>query len=329
MRTGLVAICLIFTGCIGKSDRPRVRIAVVITPQNMPIFLADTLGYYKDEDLAVTLENLSSGAKALQALIGGSVDVASITYPQAIQMAAEGQRVRAFFIELRRIGYVLVVAPAAGAKIHRVEDLKGAVIGIPSPGSPTHLWVNYLLAEHGVHPSDFSAVGIGIGASAVAAVESGRIDAAGLTGGDHLRLLRYSPSLRILIDGSSADGMRETFGGDLFPAGAVTAKQEWLNRNSDTARRPTRALTHALQWISTRTPEEIRARLPDSLRSQDSTADLEIIHGSLPTFTTDGAMPKGAPEAMKRYLDAAVDSVRNAKVDLAATWTNEFLPGSK
>ena len=40
-------------------------------------------------------------------------------------------------------------------------------------------------------------------------------------------------------------------------------------------------------------------------------------------------MPKGAPETMKQFLDATVEKVRDAKIDLAKTWTNDFLPGAK
>jgi len=332
MRKPLLAICLVLLGCTSKSERPRLRIAVLgsgLQTQQMPIVLADTLGYYKDEGIDVDLVNLSSNSKTLESLIGGSVEAAGISYMQTIQMAANGQRVRAFFIAVRRTNTVLAVAPASVAKIRRVEDLKGAVIGVPSPGSPTHLWVNYVLAEHGVRPSEVSAVGIGIGASAVAAVESGRIDAVGLSGGDHLRLLRRDPSMRILLDGGSPEGMREVYGLDLYASGALAAKQDWLARNPDAARRMVRALQRSLQWIATHTPEEIREHLPEALRSQDKAIDVAIIRDSLSTFTTDGAMPESAPEAVKHFLDATVDNMRNAKVDLSATWTNEFLRASK
>jgi NitT/TauT family transport system substrate-binding protein len=328
----LLAICLLLAGCTGKPDRPSVRIALLGTglqPQQMPIVLADTLGYYKDEGVDVTLMNLSSNSKTLESLIGGSVEVAGINYAQTIQMAAEGQRVRSFFIAVRRTNTVLAVAPAAAAKIHRVEDLKGAVIGVPSLGSPTHLWVNYILAAHGVRPSETSAVAIGIGAAAAAAVESGRIDAVGLSGGDQFRLLRRNPSMRILLDGGSPEGMHEVYGGDLYASGALAAKQDWLDKNPNSARRLDRALSRTLPWIASHTPEEIREKLPESLRSQDAAADIEIIQASLPMFTTDGAMPKGAPEALKRFLDVTVDKVRDSKIDLSATWTNEFLPESK
>ena len=39
----------------------------------------------------------------------------------------------------------------------------------------------------------------------------------------------------------------------------------------------------------------------------------------------DGAMPKSAPENMKRMLDVTVDKVRDSKLDPGATWTDESL----
>jgi NitT/TauT family transport system substrate-binding protein len=328
MRVRLVVLSLLFSACASKPDRPHVRIAMVGTglqTQQMPISLAHTLGYFTEEGLDVTLMSLSSNAKTLEAMLGGSVDAAGTTYQQTIQMASEGQHVRAFFTGVQRCNIVLVVAPKASAKIRRVEDLKGALIGITSPGSPTHQWVNYILAAHGVRPSEISAVAIGVAASAVAAVESGRIDAAGLTGGDHLRLLQRNPALHILVDGSTPETMRETFGGNFYAGGTLSAKQEWLDRNPDTARRLAHALQRSLHWINTHTPQEIRDRLPDSSRSQDAAVDLEIIRWSLPAYTQDGKMPQGAPEAVKHFLDATLDKVRDTKIDLAATWTNEFL----
>lgn len=327
MRAALLAVCLLLAGCASKPDHPRVRIAMVgigLQTQQMPVTLASTLGFFKDEGLDVSIVNLSSNTKTLESLLGGSVDVADLSYQQNIQMAAEGQRVRSFFIAVQRCNIVLAVAPKASARIHRIEDLKGAVIGIPSPGSPVHQWVNYVLAVHGIRPADTSAVGIGVAASAVAAVESGRIDAAGLSGGDHLRLLRRNPGMRILLDGSSPEGMRDAFGG-VYGSGAVSAKQDWLDRNPDSARRLARALLRALQWINTHTPEEVLKVLPDSSRSPDEAADLAILRWSLPSYTTDGKMPKGAPEAIKHYLDATIDKVRESKIDLAATWTDDFL----
>lgn len=110
---------------------------------------------------------------------------------------------RSFFISTWRSSNVLVVAPAATARIRRAEKFKGAVLGVFSTGSVPHLWANRYLAVHGVSNSDFSTVGIGFGASAIVAMETGRVNAASMVGGDHFHLLRRHPDLRILIDAST------------------------------------------------------------------------------------------------------------------------------
>ena len=225
-----------------------------------------------------------------------------------------------------RDGKVLIVAPSAQGRIHRLEDLKGALVGVSSPGSGTHLYANYLLAAHGLSPSDIRPVGIGLGAAALAAIENGRVDAASLSGGDHFHLLKRHPDLRILVDGGTPEGMRESYGDHVFATGTVSAKQDWLNRNPDTARRLARALLRTLQWIASHQPEEILACLPDGLRSPDPAIDLQILRWGQAAYTTDGKMPQGAPEGMRRYVEATIENVRNSKIDLAATWTNEFLP---
>jgi len=115
----------------------------VLQTWDMPVTLADRLGYYKDEGLDVTLENLPSTTKALEAVLGGSADVAVCTYAQALHVVAQGQRIRSFFVLTKRDIKVLVVAPAARDRTRRFEDLKGALIGVPAIGSAAHLWVKY------------------------------------------------------------------------------------------------------------------------------------------------------------------------------------------
>ena len=327
-----IAFGLLLVGCGSKSERPRVRIAIPGTGLQtfvMPIALASELGYYKDEGLDVAIEHLPSSVKALQALLGGSVDVAGLVFSFNIQMAAEGQRVRSFFVVNNRDSKVLIVAPSANNRIHRIEDLKGALVGASAAGTAAQLWVSYLLGKHGLQEPEYSTVAIGIGAPAFAAIEDGRVAAAALAGGDHFHLLKRHPDLRILADNSTVEGMRKTYGGDFFAGGTLSAKQDWLDRNPQTARQLAKALARTHQWILTHTAEEIREKVPEAFRSQDAAVDIQILRWSLATFTTDGRMPKGAPEAWKRVLDATVESVRTAKIDLAATWTDEYLPGTK
>ncbi len=332
MKPLLLTLALLLAACTSKSTNPKVRIAnsgTGLQTWSLPITLAHSLGYYKDEGLDVSIENLPSIVKSLQALIGGSVDAATLQYGQTLQMAAEGQHVQSIFLLNHHGNMALVVAPSASKRIQRIEDLRNATIGVSAPGSTSHQWLGFLLAKHGIRPTEVSIVGIGVAAPRIAAVESGRVDAAVVTGGEHIRLLRRHPDLRILIDESTPEGMLETYGVPTYAGGTLSAKQDWLKANPDTARRLARALLRTHQWIALHSPEQIREKLPDGFRSDDAALDSEVIRSSLSAFTPDGKMPLGAPEIMKRYVEATVENVRNYKIDLNATWTNEFLPDSK
>jgi NitT/TauT family transport system substrate-binding protein len=332
MRAALAGLCALLTACGGKQAGTPVRIANLgsgLQTICMPVTLAYTLGYYAEEGIDATLINLPSNAKTLQALMGGSADVAVIHAQQAMQIAAEGQHVVAFFVLNKIDSKIFVVSPAASTRIHRAEDLKGALIGVTGLGTSAQLWVTRYLDIHGVRPDQVSMVGIGLGASAVAAIENSRVDAAVMTGGDQFRLLRRHPDLRILVDAGTPQGMLETYGSEAYAGGTLSATQPWLARNPDTARRLARAVHRAIAWIETHKPEEIREKLPDGFRSQEAGLDVQLIRWSQPTFTADGRMPAGAPEVLKRFLDATDEKVKNSKIDLSSTWTNEYLEAAK
>ncbi len=332
MKAKVLALCILLAGCGGKESKPRVRFGTIGTGIQiccLPFYLAQGLGYFGEEGLEISADGLAGGAKAFQAMIGGSVDVAVVNYVHNVQIAAEGQRIREFFVLGRLASNVLIVSPKAAGRITRVEDLKGGTIGVTSPGGSSHFWLNREMAIHGIAEADFHVVGIGTGATAIAAVESGRVDAASLVGGDQFPLLKRLPGAKVLVDASTPEGFRESYGGDAYANGVLSAKQEWLDRNPETARKVARAVFRAAQWMAAHTAEEIRERLPESYRSSDAEVDLQVLRWGLVGPKVDGRMPAGAPEAMRKYLDATVEVVRKAKIDLASTWTNEYLPEAK
>ncbi|MCC6389958.1 MAG: ABC transporter substrate-binding protein [Bryobacterales bacterium] len=327
MKAMMVALFAVVAGC-GKAGKTQVRFATIGTGVQvccMPFYLAQGLGYFSDEGIEIRIDGFPSGAKAFQAMIGGSVDVAVINYVHNIQVAGEGQRIRSFFVLGRRASNALVVAPQAAKRIMRVEDLKGATIGVTSPGGATHLWLNHQMALHGIQETGFRVVGIGTGASAIAAVESGRVEAVSVMAGDLFPLQKRQPEAKILVDASTVEGLRESYGSEAYVNGVLSAKQEWLDGNRDTARRIGRAVLRATRWMGSHKAEEIREHLPEHLRSSDATVDIEVLRWVLAGPPTDGRMPPGAPEAMRKYLDATMESVRKAKIDLGSTWTDEFV----
>ena len=53
-------------------------------------------GDFKEDGLEVEIIDLQGGSKTMQALVGGSIDVASGAYEHTITIQAKGQNVQAF-----------------------------------------------------------------------------------------------------------------------------------------------------------------------------------------------------------------------------------------
>ena len=162
----------------------------------LPVHLAQALGYYREAGLALTFTDVAGLSKGMEALLGGSVDVAASTSMLIVQLAAEGRDVRGFITFYTFPNYALVVAPAAASTIHSVADLKGRRVGVTSPGSPTQMLMNYSLVSHGLSPADVSTVTISTGAASLAAIERGQVDAAAVVGSAAAVLEQRYPASR-------------------------------------------------------------------------------------------------------------------------------------
>src|SRR4051794_15700082 len=83
-----------------RRHRPAVRIAVGgrAALDFIPVYLASKLGFFREEGLDVSLEDLPSTPKAFQALLGGSADVAAGGYDGAIQTNLEGKSIEAIAV---------------------------------------------------------------------------------------------------------------------------------------------------------------------------------------------------------------------------------------
>jgi len=306
---------------------PQVRVAVSSDAITLlPVQLAQTLGYYREEGLDVSLTEIRSLTKTLDALQDGSTDVAlGTTAP--IQMAAEGRSIQGFLVIYSRINTILVVSPAAAADIHRIADLKGHRVGVSNLGSGSQLFLNYLLGTQGLQGADVSAVAIGVGPPALDAIEQGQVDAAIVVGGAINVLLRSHPGLTVLVDTRTAKGSRQIFGSASYPGSLLIAEESWLKANPDTARRFVRAVKHGMRWMATHSAEEIRASMREEQRMPDVEADLQTIRDFQQMLSPDGAIRQGSPELMYKVLSTSLENVRASRIDFARAYTNEYLSG--
>ncbi|MDQ6698884.1 MAG: ABC transporter substrate-binding protein [Acidobacteriota bacterium] len=332
MRTVLpivLAVCL--SGCNRSTTTERVREVRVALPRDgitwLPIRLAQTLGYFGEQNLKISVSDAAGLSKAMESLLGGSVEVIGGGLSQTIQVAAEGRSVRSFVLLYTRSTMALAIAPGMTGKIKDVAGLKRHNIGITSPGSVTHQQLNFVLSKHHLSQDDVSVVSIGTGASSLSALERGKVDAAMLVGSALTTFERRNPGAVLLADSRTAEGTRKVFGSDTFPNTVILAQDSWLKANPDTARRFARSVLKAMGWMHTHSAEEVRAQMSESERMPDAEADLQAIRQAQQTLSPDGVMPDPAPELMRKFVAVSSEKVATANIELANIYTNEFVIG--
>lgn len=292
----------------------------------LPTLLAYELGYFEEEGLTVDFQDLQGGSKSLQALQGGSADVVSGYYEHTIRMQVkEGKPITSFVNFSRVPGLVLAVSKHAADRINSVADLKGAKVGVTAAGSSTHNFINYLLAQEGLQPSDISVVAVGLGATAVAALEQGSVDAAVLLDPAVTQLMSRD-SIKILIDTRTLADTHRIFGSD-FAAGGLYTTREFMEKNPETVQRLTNAIMKALRYIHTHSAEEIAEAVPEAMYAGDKQLYIEAVRAALPGYSTDGLLSEDAARNTLEVLALSDEEVaaKKAEVKLEETFTDEFV----
>ena len=80
----------------------------------LPLTLAERLGYFRDAGLDVRILDFAGGAKALQAMMGGSADVVAGGFDHVVILRARGQKLQAFVLQVATPSLALGVARRAG-----------------------------------------------------------------------------------------------------------------------------------------------------------------------------------------------------------------------
>jgi len=290
----------------------------------LPTVLAEQLGEYKKAGIEVELVNFKGGSQALTAVLGGSADVVSGYFDHCVNLAAKNQALQAFVVYDRFPGFALVVSPKHTGAIRSVKDLAGKKVGVSAPGSSTDFFLKYMLAKNGVDPNSIGVVGIGLEATAVAAMEQGTVEAAIMLDPAVTLLQGKNKDLRILSDTRTQKDTLDVFGGE-YPGGALYTRADWIASHEKDTQALTNAIVATLKWIHSHTPEEIVAKMPADLVGPDKALYLAALKNTLPMYSTTGLMdPKGA-QAVLAVFSQSVPEIAKANVDLSKTYTNKFV----
>jgi NitT/TauT family transport system substrate-binding protein len=290
----------------------------------LPTMLAKELGEYEKAGVDVEMVEFKGGSEALKAVMGGSADVVSGYFDHCVNLAAKGQALQSIVVYDRFPGLVLVVAPQNSTTIHSAKDLVGKKVGVSAPGSSTDFFLKYLLAKAGADPSSAAVIGIGLGASAIAAMEQGSVDAAVMLDPAVTLLQSKYKDLKIISDTRSQKDTLAVFGGE-YPGGALYTKADWIAGHEKEAQGLATAIVRTLKWIHSHSAEEIMAKMPERLVGKDKALYLAALKNTIPMYSTTGKMdPKGA-QAVLAVFSQSSPAVAKANIDLSKTYTNKFV----
>lgn len=329
----LIALALFLAGWFtfgsafaqGKPEKQKVTIAV--GGKNLfyylPLTIAERLGYFKEEGLDVEIVDFAGGAKALQAVVGGSADVVSGAYEHTINLQAKGQHYQEFVLQGRAPQIVLVTSNKTMPNFKSIADLKGKKIGVTAPGSSTNMMANFVLAKAGLKPSDVSFIGVGASAGAVAAMRSGQIDAmANLD--PVISMLTQKNEVRIASDTRTLKETQAVFGGNM-PSGCLYASTKFIEQNPNTTQALTNAMVRALKWLQAAGPSDIVKTVPESYLLGDRALYLAAWDKVKEAISPDGMMPADGPKTALNTLQQFDPDLKGKPIKLDGTFTNSFV----
>jgi NitT/TauT family transport system substrate-binding protein len=324
----LVALTLAAFAVASWAQAPeKKKITIAVGGKNLfyylPLTVAERKGYFKEEGLEVEIPDFAGGAKALQALVGGSADMVSGAYEHTINMVAKKQPIKAVVLQAKYSSIVLLMPKDKAAKYKSAKDLKGLKIGVTAPGSSTNMFVNNLLARDGLKPADVSIVGVGAGSGAVAAMEKGEIDA--LSNLDPvITQLESTGKFVPVADSRTEKGMKEIYGGD-YHASVIYTTDEFVKKYPNTVQAVVNAMVRANRWIAKASPQEIVDLMPPEFQAGNPSLYKQGLLKNMIGYSEDGQMSMKAAENVYKVLRQFEPSVMAAgKMDLNQTFDNSF-----
>ncbi|HSV83834.1 MAG TPA: ABC transporter substrate-binding protein, partial [Ramlibacter sp.] len=175
--------------------------------------------------------------------------------------------------------------------------------------------------------SDVSFVGVGTSSAALAALRTGQVDA--MCNIDPvMTMLEQKGEVKIISDTRTLKGSQEVFGGPM-PAACLQAPLEFVQKQPAACQALSHALVHALKWLQTAGPSDIIKTVPEPYLLGDRALYLASFNKVRETIALDGLLPEEGARTALRVLVGHDAGVKEGRIELAKTYTNEFARRSK
>jgi NitT/TauT family transport system substrate-binding protein len=305
-----------------EPSRQPLRVTVALAARQslyqLPLTLAEQLGYFKQAGLTVEWQAHEAGSKAVNSVLQGQADVVSGAFEHLFGLHGKGLNYQAFVLFGRTPQVSFGVA--AHKELRSVMALKGARVGVSALDSSTHWMACQWLLQNGLLPEDVTFVEVGSSWGAVESLRSGAIDA--LCNPDPvMHGLEQRNEIRLLGEARTLMATRKVMGGAV-PGACLFAKAYFLQKQPAVVQALADGVVHALKWLQTAGPTDLLKAVPSHHWMGDRALYLGAFEKLRESYAMDGLIPQesvfNAWRAHSR-LPGLVHSIR-----LPQAYTNAF-----
>ena len=211
-----------------------------------PLYLADALGYFEEENIAIELTNGGGADNVMSSLLAGEADIGFCGPEAALYVLIGGSNdVPTVFGQLTKRDGSFLVAKEKPTGEFKWSDLEGKEVLAGRQGGVPAMTFEYVLKEHGVTANLNYGVAFNMMTSAF---EGGT--------GDYCTMFdpvayEYEAAGKGYVVASVGEASGEV------PYTCFMAKNSWLKNNEDTAEGFLRAVTKAVKYVNENTPETV------------------------------------------------------------------------
>jgi len=226
-------------GSVGAADKLRVAFVSPSVALSLP-WVAKELGILAKYDLLAEILLITGSPRLVQTLIAGDVDVVFAGVTALTRARLRGAEVAILGASANLSSQKILVN--RGSKMRRLEDLKGATIGVSQFGSEADTFTRNALATVGLRPErDVTILQLGGHPQVAAAMAAGKLEVGALAGLAALtaeragaRLLTSAVELKILS-----------------PSGTFATTRGYIQRKRPVVERLMRSFVETLHYLKT------------------------------------------------------------------------------
>lgn len=203
-----------------------LKVGVLTTATNAPIFMGVERGLFKEQGLDVQLEVLTSGATTVPSLLNNSLQFAYTGAPSTLIARSKGLPVKIVANAGTTDNTPILVK--TGSPIQSVADLRGKRVGVSSLGSLPEISLVSALMQAGLKREDVQLLEVPL-PDATQALDSGSVDAVWST----------PPFSTIALNSGNYRSLGLAISGDMLGLGNAVfiTTEPYLEANKETAKK--------------------------------------------------------------------------------------------